>query len=607
MLWQFNTFAQQPKWVVNNSVVDLFTSSVAPNPVSNTTNFTQNAIWDENGNLKIYAEDGRIYNALGQTIYPVSGNADCVGHSEYIFVPVPNTCNQYYAISVGVFSPGSIASSSYGLSEGLVYSIIDLEANGGLGDFVPIGNWNEPSVYIPFEHDRTQDGLADNWHVGVTKVQPNGNRYIFISGLNRLVMYEISGQGISEVFLDQEVPLWNNVSFRSELEIWQDDNELFIAFPQIHSYGNGPNGPEYYSALTIICLYVPQPGSTQLLYKWIHQPTLSYRNQDLVMVKGVEFSPDGNTIYLSRVIFPLVSNDFNILTNYVLPTDILYLKKGAVAYEGLAYPYATLNTNNSDFSFGMIESDQYGRLAIAGSKRIGRLQNANDPNSVFNPNAVNVNSVFSFADWNGNNSSGGSLNGGPGKSKYGHAIYLLPDQQDQEDLSSNFPIDQFPETLYVCSFPYQINSSIQANWWYTYANENDELVTAGLGNGLNATMPQSGVLYLSYQSNGCEVVEEVQVVQNPIVINGADFTYSTNISSGNLSISANALVTIGVTNNWELYKEINGSYVLFSTSVLGSPVFNSLDPNANYQLKHEIIPFIEVNCQYSNQTIKNIR
>ena len=114
-----HTQAQQPKWVVNNSIVTPTTGQVVSNPLGNTANHSQNAIWDQNGNLKIYSEDGFIYNSTGQQLvpdlafFPSVPDPNHHGHSEFVFVPVPNECDKFYSFSVDDIIQSSEAASHY--------------------------------------------------------------------------------------------------------------------------------------------------------------------------------------------------------------------------------------------------------------------------------------------------------------------------------------------------------------------------------------------------------------------------------------------------------------------------------------------------------------
>ena len=95
--------AQQTKWAINNHLVDYQAGTSTPLPTTNSPDHTQNAVHNDQGVLELYAADGAIYDAAGnllvQQFDPFDATVNAKGFSEFTFVPVPNGCGEYYAIS----------------------------------------------------------------------------------------------------------------------------------------------------------------------------------------------------------------------------------------------------------------------------------------------------------------------------------------------------------------------------------------------------------------------------------------------------------------------------------------------------------------------------
>lgn len=250
----------------------------------------------------------------------------------------------------------------------------------------------------------------------------------------------------------------------------------------------------------------------------------------------------------------------------------------------------------------MMEVDQDGLLLIAGKNRIGRLVDANNPNSLFDPNYIQLATKL-------------SRHYSPQNSHY-MEIYLLPDQIDGENYNEVNFTNQFPETLTVCSFPYQITSNFSGNWSHSYiipGSEPPVYQMDELGYGLSKEIPNEGTVYLIYSNeNSCTVAESIYIELDPIVKYGADFTYNTTYDlQGQLEIELVPSVSVGITSVWKLFKEVNGSWVLLTT-LNGqpggiTPIFTGLDPTQSYQVKHEITAIQPYACNYSPFKIKIIQ
>jgi hypothetical protein len=90
--------AQQPNWSLHNSIVDYQNTSLSSLPGSPNPEYTQNALWDDHGNLICHEADGKIWDSQGNLVLKfektIGVNTVLVkGFTEFVFIPVPGVCN----------------------------------------------------------------------------------------------------------------------------------------------------------------------------------------------------------------------------------------------------------------------------------------------------------------------------------------------------------------------------------------------------------------------------------------------------------------------------------------------------------------------------------
>ena len=109
-----SVFGQMNKWIIQNNVINpedgsssLVQGNIAP------TDYAENAIFFENGDLALFIKDGNIYNEEGNLIATLLSDAtlNCpinnqknkdisMGYSESLIVQVPGSgCNEFYIIT----------------------------------------------------------------------------------------------------------------------------------------------------------------------------------------------------------------------------------------------------------------------------------------------------------------------------------------------------------------------------------------------------------------------------------------------------------------------------------------------------------------------------
>ena len=258
--------------------------------------------------------------------------------------------------------------------------------NNGQGGVEPIIDPIYGSVlaqWISIDPGRTADYSKDKYHIGVTKMQLNDKRYMFISGCATLKIFEISQNGITEIH-QGAFPLWGNQMLRSELEIHEDGDYIIVAIPQMSEVQNG-TAIDYYGGVDIISFLAPQPN-WGLAWEDYEQKLLSSPNDDVAAIKGVEFSPNGEFLYVTRVLKRDGSDQFVHPSSVVPTTELIYFERnvaGLPKYDKIPFPYGSVQLNEEDFSFGMLEVDNSGSLILAGENRLGKLLDANNPNSNF--------------------------------------------------------------------------------------------------------------------------------------------------------------------------------------------------------------------------------
>ena len=423
--------------------------------MANTPNHNQNAIWNEMGDLSVYAEDGFIYDAGGAQLYPVDvfgvpcPEPDVFGHSEYVFVPIPGECSKYYWMAVERINVASSLNlfGAYSTSSNLPaifsFGIIDLNGNNGKPSVVPIVNPDGDqtfSSWVMLEPNRSSENPDfDNYHMGVTQLQSNGLRYLFISGCASLRIFEISSTGIDEMTNLPSGGIYNltgNSAFRSELEIHENANQISLAFGYFGKTVNMSSGV-IATRTGIDCFVFNKPSASNNSLGYYSRGYIDLNQSDLTgkdsFIKGIEFSPNGKHLYVAQAI--ITNGDSWQDINSIDPGNVS--NQEIISFNRIINPggywnfygsntIVSLGYGNHDFVLGQLEVTENGGLLLAGNNRIGRLIDANDPNSVFDPNFISSNSSLS-------DHPNSTLISGMGNQDLNLLIYLLPDQIDGED------------------------------------------------------------------------------------------------------------------------------------------------------------------------------
>ena len=424
-----------------------------------------NMFTDQNGNPLFSVLSGYIFNSHGylvdtlmdtitlQASLGVKTNYRLVipGFTEACIVPNPANCKQYYVFTALPISVGSgnTINPFYVNGTGPVYdynacqtpqqynivkpyfTLLDMAQSGpympgselgkNLASSVSaIGKATAADLYKATSTPNLPGGCKPakcDIHYATTKViNQNGAtpyRLLFVMNNEEIITYKVTGVGSPGVqwvstnmlsSITSSPTLGNLSSFvnPTELEVYQDyaNNKIKVAFSAPTNGGfSYNNNPLVLMNFDTLGNYVT--GSVRTLY------TNSINTQALYC-KGIEFSPDGNYVFVAH----------NYTTNYPSTVDRITYSTAATSY--------TLSTNTS-FQDSQIEKGKDGNLYLVGTTTatpsMAKISSPNAATPVFTANVLNLSSYNEYY-----------LNGDAN----GTSIYNLPDQIDQEIYGSNF-------------------------------------------------------------------------------------------------------------------------------------------------------------------------
>ena len=361
-----------------------------------------NLMHDKNGNLLFFIVDGNIYDARGEFIDGVDflglPSGFPIGGPEYLIVPVPGSDMEYYLITKTV-DPNFVNQNSCGNEADLFVARLDMcvpSLNNGLGFVVSTQIINVTS---------TEPG-ENTLHLAASKEQPGNVRFLWVGGAEKIHKFIIDGVGVTEdvgkEFDYTDLPAGMNAAsgnscLRSEMELIEVTSVPGVKFRLAAPYLNSffATGQLEYK----IGVYdLDDQGNLVTL-----------RNFSLGLVffaqhehpKGLEFSPDGNILYVSNT----------------GTTPIQYIDIGA----NTVTPFLNL----PDFARGHIELGNDGVMYFAGPNSLGGLNNPNTPAVVnFNAGAIGTGIDLShvFGDFN----------------TIDQDVRILPDQIDGENYDETY-------------------------------------------------------------------------------------------------------------------------------------------------------------------------
>jgi hypothetical protein len=395
-----------------------------------------NAMQDANGDLLFFIVDDEIYDKDGYTIGLLSDKyANSIspspstlfvnGTSEITIVPNPVNCSQFYIFMAGRLSYNSASSKIPVVALLDMSQQTDVSLNSGkMGNLLYCHSIQStlpssaPNILEMALHGQGVSFFA-------ASKETNFKRFVFVSTPAHIFRFIINANGFQYdgniQFRDYTDPstdyIVNNVyqlPYRGEMELIEvnnnDDIKYRIAVSMPMRYNNSVNNASsvYYANLDAQGELTPdQNGVKEDLIQYMHNTTVF---NNLPHIHGIEFSPDGNILYITHQWNNTYMNSFDYF-------DFNNTSAGAQPVPGVT------NTESRNFEYSQIEIGNLGKLYLAYSGGLATFSNPNTPNSgVFNLTAH----PFNYSS----NTEGTSSN------KESLISYMLPDQIDGMDYSS---------------------------------------------------------------------------------------------------------------------------------------------------------------------------
>jgi hypothetical protein len=361
-----------PAWAIPPYVIQ-FTGaqpivSFLPVPSSGTTGidysgqsakFYSNAFHDAQGNLRFFIVDGNIYDKHGYVI-ELSDNLlfPEFANPELLVVPVPESFCKYYLI----YTDGLQDGCNPNIEIRLGYNILDIcEQNSNNpyaeGKLLLSENSIQPELKLAAGRRLKQVEMA------VQGPNTNGNYYLFLYARFDLYLFEITSNGIIQLnntvnFLHfntgsgYQMHLMDNNTEMEAILLQNGNYRVALNFAYLEDGNPNPRGHIYWTAdFDDQLVLIP---ATEKHYKNATETYINYP-------KGMEFSPDGNLLYITQ------RNSVPALQYFVLSQ----FQNGPIP----------LPVNNAQiYEQGFIELGYDGNMYVASSNGLGILSNPNNPN-----------------------------------------------------------------------------------------------------------------------------------------------------------------------------------------------------------------------------------
>jgi gliding motility-associated-like protein len=305
MVTSINSFSQKQNniWYFGaNAGLDF--SSGSPQALTNSAMYQVEgtaSMSDTLGNLLFYTDGITVWN---KNHVQMSNGNGLLGNSSStqsaLIVPQPLHCGIYYLFTVP--SEDDITPLSY--------SIIDMNANAGLGDVI---NKN-----IPLHHP-VNEKLTGTLH-------GNGKDYWIVAqehGTSAILSYQLSENGLNSVPVVTYIPALADVSKKAQsylgaMKISKDGTKLCYTFI-------------YYANISVLLDFNYDNGS-------VSNPIVLQNSSGGC---GVEFSPDNSKLYISTINSPYIIWQYDLtvgsarsIQNSVVVIDSQYIVAGKVQYGG---------------------------------------------------------------------------------------------------------------------------------------------------------------------------------------------------------------------------------------------------------------------------------
>jgi hypothetical protein len=512
-----------------------FTPGVSNLPIGDynggTTTNPSNCWYDESGNIMFFIVDGNVYDGsgllIGQLRTPVD-KAVILGTTELVVIPVPGHCKQFYLVS-GYYNINHSSCVNGGWPQPY-YAVLDM--NVAHPTFALEGdmsfNSNAQGSFTTPTANLIVGNIGDvhngTLHFAVTPLRlSTSDRLLFVSISNVIIVYTVTSSGIvasgnSNVFYSNVINGTDgSTSERNELEVVLLSNNTYRLAA---SYTDPLATPA--AANTIYISDFSLSGAQ--ISGTVHTFGLSPVYSVTPVVKGLEFSPNGQYLYITHHVYPYMQY-INVGVSGLIPIS--------------------LTGNAIDFQDTQIEMGYDGKMYFYGNNGSGnkRLATLSNPNSGFvmsnwvDPGSGNM--------YNVNVPLGTGCD--PLNTDVNHALYLLPDQIDGEVYSKLYnSVNVTPNPTTICAgscanlaYTSTNNDPVQVSYYFNHFWHYPPVYPAGPGNFGNWCPAASQVYFATpvvpAGSGYCVVSTEITI---NVTTNIPSFSLADNPNCSYTSISA---------------------------------------------------------------------
>lgn len=372
--------------------------------------YASNMVLDRNGNIRFFIVDGFIFDGQGNFIEAMfnASNQLVTGYSEIGIVPDPADCDRYYIIAHFV--------QNY---DRLPYVfLLDMGEINIYGESMGSCNHYGQLVNLPFTNSTSLSirGITPNWApsvqglknslgaIAISDLRSDNSYFAFVTNKQGIFRYKVSSNGFQ--YDNSLIPFpyygYNQAETRSEMELIKLANgnyRIAVTYGPEMLQVSGQNVHEVLYTAELDANGNLIATSPKSFYAWDYNP--GGINQS-ARFKGLEFSKNGNRLYVTRRASPLNPNQFSYY-DFISPTaDLL-----------------PINTSY-DVQFSQIELDENDNLFFAHQNGLLRMTNA----SSNTPGPVLSYSAFPYY---------ANYAGFPAASSTSLKLFALPDQIDGMD------------------------------------------------------------------------------------------------------------------------------------------------------------------------------
>lgn len=459
--------------------------------------FSQNILYDMNGNIKCFVVDGNIYNhdgillgnsVLNQLSYFGSSYSIPEGVSETIIASVPGSCNVYYIISASRMDEVGLSNNIQARQPGIVTRV-----------YVTVIDFNQEHLELfgvkglilgTQEINLDEDECKAVMLAMTSPVNSDGERFLYVQKCHKIFKCRISANTIQNEFVSDDILSNNSNNFitRAELEVVHREGEDKYTVASVQLLDpNWDGNPQNYNPVQFVEIRefrdsdgegnFPATDNRRVFYlSFSIPPTFA-----AYTITGLEFSPRKDRLFVMTKESPYIwYQDIDETTpqlNTGIPNNGQILDVNGNPITGYSiYPsLSTLTpvpTLNSTYEGSQIETAIDGRIYFYANK--DELGAVDDPDVIPSFLLATPGSTFDHP------ASVGETYGTPPNTVSYHC-HLLNDQVDHENYSDFIvPVADNQNCcseilLYDYFEDYIILSSTTENWNSTFPTGNSTI------------------------------------------------------------------------------------------------------------------------------------